>query len=357
VTVAFAIHGASTLNDLVASAKAADTMYNYTLKEPVPILSDVDICYKDSTTLTATGSAAFKWYKTKTGGEPFYEGSEYQTEILFNDTTFYVSNAENSWESVRTPVSVVVKANPTIILSGSLFLCDGDTTTLLVAEADSYLWSPGNESTKSIDVTETGNYSVTVTYHALGCISTSGEVIIIKNNSPSASFFLDKNEVDRNIDIEINMTDQSQNTSNWFWKLSDGQISTEQNPIFTVNTDEAIEVILTATSVDGCQDLDIQTIDVVTGLDEEETKLEKSLKFYPNPTTGNLNIELTNEYSGIFYITVFNTMGKVVKEISYLKNGEYSLNSVNLNGLPKGLYLLKLNQEPLGQSTTRILLK
>jgi subtilisin family serine protease len=356
IVIAFAIHGASSFEDLIASAQAADTVYNRTIKEPAPVLTDTDICYEDSAVLTASGATAYKWYKSKTGGEAFFEGEEYTTVNLLNDTTFYVSNAENTWESVRTPVNVNVKANPSIILSGSLFLCNGDTTTLMVEEADTYLWSPGNETTQHIEVTETGDYNITVTYAALGCVSTSEVISIVKNESPSAAFLLDKNEIKKDEDIVINMTDQSVNTSGWFWKLSDGQTSTEQNPNFTVNTQIPIDVTLTATSPEGCQDKDIQTIDVITGLDEE-TRLAKSLKFYPNPTTGELNIELSNEYTGNFSVIIYNSTGKVVKAFHYSKRGEYALEIIDLNGLSKGLYLLQINQEPLGQSTSRIILR
>jgi subtilisin family serine protease len=356
IIVAFAIHGASSLNNLLESGKAADTMYNYTLKEAVPIVPDTDICYKDSAVLTATGATSFKWYKTKTGGIAFFDGDIYITENLFDDTVFYVSNAENSWESVRTPVAVSVKANPTIILSGSQFICEGDTTTLMVAQTDSYLWNPGGEETQSIEITESGMFSVTVTYDALGCISTSPNIEIVKNESPSASFEVDKNQIDKNEDVEINLTDQSDEATGWFWKLSDGQTSTEQNPVFTVNTIEPIEVILTATSNNGCQDQDIQTIDVITSLNDE-TQLSESLKFYPNPTTGEIKVELVNDYTGKYEIMIFNTMGKMVRYYSFEKDEEFTQGTIDLNGLAKGIYMLHIDQKPLGRTTSKILLK
>ena len=140
-----------------------------------------------------------------------------------------MSNAENSWESVRSPVKVKLKANPTLTMSGSQVLCDNDTTSLIVAEADSYLWSPDLETSQELKVTESGIYSVTVTYDALGCISESEEIEITKYTSPLAAFVLDKEEIDRNEDVEIILTDQSVEAAGWFWKLSDGQTSTEQN--------------------------------------------------------------------------------------------------------------------------------
>jgi hypothetical protein len=320
------------------------------------VISNAEICYGDSAILLASGATKYNWYAKKTGGQPIFEGDQFITDRLFADTLFYVSNAENSWESVRTPVKVILRANPTITLSGSQVLCDNDTTSLFVAEADSYLWLPDQETSRELKVMETGIYSVTVTHDSLGCISNSEEIEIIKYDSPSASFVLDKEEIDRNEDVVINLTDQSVQATGWFWKLSDGQTSTQQNPVFTVNTIEPIEVMLTATSDDGCQDQDIQTIDVITSLDDE-TALSESLKFYPNPTTGQIKVELINEYSGKYEIMIFNTMGKMVKHYSFIKDGEFSHTTIDLNGLAKGMYMLHIDQKPLGRTTSKILLK
>ncbi len=186
--------------------------------------------------------------------------------------------------------------------------------------------------------------------------SFSEQIEIINADSPLALFVLDKKEVHRNENIEIILTDQSVDASGWFWKLSDGQTSTEQNPVFTVNTIEPIEVILTATSNTGCQDQDIQTIDVITSLDDENP-LSESLKFYPNPTNGHIKIELANEYTGKYEIMVFNTMGKMVKHYIFNKEGEFAQGTIDLNGLSKGMYMLQIDQNPLGRSTSKILLK
>ena len=123
-----------------------------------------------------------------------------------------------------------------------------------------------------------------------------------------------------------------------------------------MNTIEPIEVILTATSNNGCQDQDIQTIDVITSLDDE-SPLSESLKFYPNPTTGEIKIELVNEYTGKYEITVFNTMGKMVRQYSFNKNGEFAQGIIDLSGLSKGMYMLHIDQNPLGRTTSKILLQ
>lgn len=51
---------------------------------------------------------------------------------------------------------------PTITLSGSAFVCDGSTVTLTSSAASGNTWSTG-ETTQSIDVSTSGNYTVSVT--------------------------------------------------------------------------------------------------------------------------------------------------------------------------------------------------
>ena len=107
VTIAFALHSAVSLSELILSAKYADSVYNYTLTAARPVTADVNTCYGAPATINASGATSYKWYKNFTGGTPFATGPSVITGNLFNDTTFYVSNAENSFESVRAAAKVL----------------------------------------------------------------------------------------------------------------------------------------------------------------------------------------------------------------------------------------------------------
>ena len=100
----------------------------------------------------------------------------------------------------------------------------------------------------------------------------------------------------------------------------------------------------------------MQIIDVITGL-EEDPGDGTPMKLYPNPATGFVNIEFADEYSGNFDILIYNSLGRKVKEYSFVKNGEYSQVTIDLHGLSQGLYFLLINQESLKQYTAHILLK
>jgi subtilisin family serine protease len=109
VTVAFALHGASNLTDLLASAQAADELYNEVLQIPLPLVLPTEVCTGCNATLVATGGSNYNWYKDQYGGAPLATGPEFTMTSVQNDTIVYVSNASGGHESLRVPVQIRVK--------------------------------------------------------------------------------------------------------------------------------------------------------------------------------------------------------------------------------------------------------
>lgn len=92
--------------------------------------------------------------------------------------TVYYTDANSCSSVVSAPTSVLVynlPAVPIVSASGPLTVCDGGTVTLTSTGATAYNWSTG-ETSQSITVTSSGNYSVTVT-DANGCTATSVNTI------------------------------------------------------------------------------------------------------------------------------------------------------------------------------------
>jgi hypothetical protein len=109
VKVAFALHGASNLTDLLASARAADELYNEVLQIPLPLVLPTEVCTGCNATLVATGGSDYNWYKDQYGGAPLATGPEFTMISVQNDTIVYVSNASGGHESLRVPVQIRVK--------------------------------------------------------------------------------------------------------------------------------------------------------------------------------------------------------------------------------------------------------
>jgi len=333
ITVAFALHGALTKDALVNSAKYADSLYNYTFKEPMPVVDVAQVCYGNKAILAATGATSFKWYKNSTGGSPFFTGSQFTTKNLTDDTVYYVSNADHHYESLRTPARVEVKANPEIKTSGSLELCEGSTVLLSVNEADEYSWSTG-EKTQSIEVGASGLYSVSVKNNLLEC--SSSDVITLKvNPNPSASIIFIPEESYR-VNEMIQFTNGSSGSVSWLWDFGDGDTSTDENPIHVYNELGDYTLTLTAISSEGCEDKDTMTLGVVTDIEDPNNQ---DIKIYPNPVkTGYLLLNLVSLDDDV-EINLFNPVGVRVLTVGPIKNGE---TLVDVSLLPNGVYILNV---------------
>jgi len=82
-----------------------------------------------------------------------------------------------------------------------------------------------------------------------------------------------------------------------------------------------------------------------------EDKTDLAAKLYPNPVQYQLNIQLLGNLTGQLEFQLFDTTGKLVREVTYPLNREIS---VDLSDLASGVYLVRLqHQEKL--FTSRII--
>ncbi len=78
-----------------------------------------------------------------------------------------------------------IMATASISASGPTTFCTGGSVTLTANSGSSYLWSPGGQTTRSITVTQSGNYTVTVE-SASGASVTSSPVSVSVGNTTTA---------------------------------------------------------------------------------------------------------------------------------------------------------------------------
>jgi serine protease len=338
VTVAFALHAANNLSDLQKSARYADSVYNYTLKAVSPIGDSVAICYKTPATLNASGASVIKWYNAFTGGQSFFTGTRYTTGNLLNDTTFYVSNADHSYGSVRSAVKATVLANPKISTSGSTILCQGDTVKLSVAPSDSTLWSDG-EKTNTIQVQKAGKYAVEVKNNALSCVLNSDTILVTVNPRPTADFSTSSGDL--KIDTPITFTDQSTDAITWFWNFGDGQSSSSENTSHSYTVIKNYTVTLTVTATDGCADFKSSTISVITAIEEPTTS--NGVQIFPNPVnTQSLKVVINYDNLDQATLSLTNSVGQVVLDQDISSSGNHVEIAIPTTALPAGLYIIRL---------------
>ncbi|MCI0751850.1 MAG: S8 family serine peptidase [Flammeovirgaceae bacterium] len=347
ITIAFALHAANNLEELLTSAAEADTAYNFLLQAPKPTVVDAETCYGSNASISASGASNLNWYTEFTGGSPIYSGATLVTGNLYNDTIFYVSNAEQSYESVRTAANVLVKAIPTITSSvATPIVCGTDSITLSVATADEYLWSNG-ATTQSIDVSA-GTFDVTVVDNTLLCESTSPEITISSIPKPTALFTASTLSAINGDPIDF--TDASTDAVLWSWNFGDNQTSTLQNPTHTYQTGGSFDVTLIVSGDNGCQDEHTVTLDII--LSAEET-INNLIKVFPNPTNSEvLTIEFENSLA-VRSISLTNVQGKILFNKEFESHNSPS-EKINFSELSGGIYLLRISTN-YGMVTRKII--
>jgi hypothetical protein len=102
---------------------------------------------------------------------------------------FYNLNVTTGCESDRVAVTATVNAPPTLTVTDTLQICPGGTASLTASASPaytSYIWTPGNLSGASQNVTPaiTTSYIVTASNSSTGCVNTDTTLVIV-NAQPS----------------------------------------------------------------------------------------------------------------------------------------------------------------------------
>jgi len=331
VTIAFALHAANTNEALITSAKYADSLYNYTLKATQPDVEAVKVCEDTPATIRATGAGSFNWYREFTGGEPIFNGPEFTTPDLLRDTVFYVSNADEHYESVRSMAAVSVVPAPVITASGSTELCDGEAVTLSAGDGDEYAWNIG-ETTREIAVEVAGQYSVQVRYNDITCASSVPAEVTVKP-TPSAAFTVfpempTQNEV-------VSFSSLAADGVTWRWDFGDGDSSTVKQPDHIYVEEGDFVVTLQITSENGCRAMGSKTFGIITGL---ESNFDQPITVYPNPVRTNEVSLLNLPAKG--HALLFDVRGKEILVDTYALGDRTVLDTSHLSN---GVYILKIS--------------
>jgi PKD repeat protein len=171
-----------------------------------------------------------------------------------------------------------------------------------------------------------------------GCSSVSCEMVLVGEgqNLSFASWFTYEFETES----EVQFLDGSiGNAVNYFWDFGDGTTSGMQHPTHTFNQNGIHTVCLTVSDMftgetsTFCRDIEIETL---TGVDFQ-LHAGKQINIYPNPSSTVLNISCAGCALGST-LQIFNLNGQKVLEFTLNQQNE----SINIRGLDKGVYLIKL---------------
>lgn len=148
---------------------------------PTPVVTasgPTTICSGSSVTLTSNALSGNLW---SPGGQTT------QSISITNAGNYSVTVTNLSGCSATSPlttISVLTSPSaPVITPSGPTAFCQGGSLTLTSSYTTGNLWSPGGQTTPSITVSASGNYTVTHT-DANGCSTTSSPISVTVYNLP-----------------------------------------------------------------------------------------------------------------------------------------------------------------------------
>lgn len=142
----------------------------------VAIAGSNTICSASNYTLTASGASTYTW---NTGATTASLTGNQQTTTTFSVVGTSTAGCINS--AVKT---LSVYASPTLAISGNTLVCRGMGTTLTISGADSYTWTPFNQTATQpfSNVTTTSTYTYAGANTLGGCRMTGAVTVSMVPN-------------------------------------------------------------------------------------------------------------------------------------------------------------------------------
>ncbi|GAB4278770.1 MAG: hypothetical protein Kow0068_02550 [Marinilabiliales bacterium] len=144
---------------------------------PLPnaaISGNMNICFNDSTLLTASGGDSYIWSTGDTDTAIFVAPA--------NDSIYFVTVTDTitGCSNVATDTVNVIPL-PVPQINGDFYICLRDTAMLIASGGDDYLWNTGdNNDTIYISPIDTTLYSVLVTDTVTGCKDSITDTVFVK---------------------------------------------------------------------------------------------------------------------------------------------------------------------------------
>src|SRR5690554_1656651 len=226
------------------------TKTNYITVNPAPTptiaaTGSTTICDGDSVLLSSLNT--YDRYQWSNG-----DTTQNSYTLVGGENTLTVTSS-NGCTGISNPITVTIEDNPQpeILVGDTSNLCMGDVITLTSTIQSNYLWSPGGETTQSIDVTSSGTFWVTSS-ELNGCSRTSESITLNFGNSPSKPFITTSGPVSFCDGDSVLLTSQSadqylwsptNNTTQSVWVKTSGMYRVEvTNPAGCSAVSDAIEI-------------------------------------------------------------------------------------------------------------------
>lgn len=281
--------------------------------------NNISSCVGNTETISAPNGYTYNWSN----------GSTDETIDVTTNGTYSVTITDSNQCSNSDFVNVIFNQLPTIFLGMDTTICATYQLTLDAGSGfASYEWSNSSTS-QTINVSNTGIYSVTVT-DSNNC-SNSDDIYVTANPSIYPNFtYLNTNGV-------VSFTNTTLNGNSYIWDFNNGNTSTDVNPTTSYSTSGTYNVKLIATNDCGTDSVVIPITVIITS-DVSNNDLKNLISIYPNPF--NDEITISSDLVLIDYnIIIRNIIGE---EVYNSKIDNESIIKIDLNNFSNGIYSITL---------------
>ena len=199
--------------------------------------------------------------------------------------------------------------------------------------ADSYLWS-NNATTQSIQVTATGNFTVTTTNtDACDGVGASAPTTVTFTATPTAagSFSTSGNLV--------TFTNTSTGATSYSWDFGDFSNSSASAPVHAYAANGSYTVVLTAIN-GNCTDTESFTVAITLAIDELAGV--ENINVYPNPATESFVVVFDNQNNQAVTIEMIDQMGRVIQSNTIEQSG-VQVSEFNTMNVSNGMYSIRIS--------------
>jgi hypothetical protein len=279
--------------------------------------NDLTVCMNSQTVLSATGAVSYVWNNGITNNTLFF----------VTDTMTYTVTGTDANGCVNTDaVTVTPTALPLVNAGGSIAQCGDQNVTLNATGAVSYVWNNGVANGASFTAPMGTSVYIVTGIDANGCSNVAALTVSI-------------NEIPNAVATAINELTMVASPANgafqWIDCATNTAIAGAVLPVFTATENGSYAVIVTGNG--GCADTSACLI--VDKVSLENLNMTTVMGVYPNPTTGDLFISLTDLEE--VAVTVMDAQGKVILTLPNASNGSM----IDLNATERGVYLIHLTAE------------
>lgn len=294
----------------------------------------LEICQGESITLNTlspgSGSYGYQWLESNIA----IAGANASSLTVSTTGSYSVAIVESGSFCADTSQIINVNVNPRPTVSGGAdtAICIGDVIQLFGTGAVNYDWDNGITDGVAFSPTLTTTYTV-IGFDANNCADTAS-VIVTVNDLPIINLGLDTT-LCSNFNETVTL-DPGSGFQDYLW--SDGSI----NP--TLFVDEAFNIAngdliwVDVTDANNCVGRDsINVFFTICGAIADNVNLLD--RIYPNPTNGDLSIELKENYSGIVKITDLRGATLLEEEFSG------KIIDLDLRAFPSSEYIIEIQSE------------